>query len=729
MDSYKLKFQNGRCCTIECDNKKSFQDKINEAENRFGSEVVEINGKAIKKHSLGGFLVGATIGAILGNSVPARTISKTVSGVKRTTKQVTKNVKKQVRKFDNGGGTSDLPHYKVKDEIFVEYDDAMNYCDENNLSYDEIIKTKQYAKGGGVPRWWNKQVRDYQFFVFNTNTNKVWAGNEYESDAKDELKEFKLDNPDLPLKVLTKRAITNKKINPLAYENWVRSTEQFAEIRGEKFADGGMSSMALAGASPQLAIADQISQRLPETTKAVDRKFAERVYSDKPKWYEDRGMQEYGNGGSTINQTYQIQNSQGQFYSRNMKGQTVWNDSSDMGYIFDEHEMKDTLLFLKRSGFQDVKEVPYKKQYATGGTIGQAITFKHWAGDIKSGTITEELENGNYQVSSGFGNVLVNKDDIISYDKASQPKKKFLGLFAEGGAIKNQYESRTPDDIWDNLTKKQKEHFLIDHFIAEEDAPQVEYKNLNDDDKEFVDSYSNNEWKKLDGFIKTVFKKHVKIGQYAKGGGVSENEKGFYVFSNKRNEIIADGFKTEAEAKEFMYNYFQSNNDFSLSVKAFAKGGGVRKINGREYSYGRNWTNDHRHHNKSEDYEIPLNARKRKFEDGGLLTDSGYLKGDNANPEDYVLIVSNSNNNNTVTFVISKKELNKVPASSLKEKAKVFLMEMSENNDYGFYYSFEELITDKNEVSDYLKGYNHSNYLIVIDKENPSDFRIKTTNK
>ena len=108
MDNYKLKFENGRKCTIECDSTKSFQDKINDAETRFNSECIEINDKPIKKHSVGGFLVGATIGAILGNSVPAKTISKTASGVKKTAKNVTRNVKKQVKKFSGGGKTSGL---------------------------------------------------------------------------------------------------------------------------------------------------------------------------------------------------------------------------------------------------------------------------------------------------------------------------------------------------------------------------------------------------------------------------------------------------------------------------------------------------------------------------------------------------------------------------------------------------------------------------------------------
>jgi len=59
----------------------------------------------------------------------------------------------------------------------------------------------------------------------------------------------------------------------------------------------------------------------------------------------------------------------------------------------------------------------------------------------------------------------------------------------------------------------------------------------------------------------------------------------------------------------------------------FAKGGGVRQVGNREYSYGRNWTNDHRHVNKGENHEVKYN-RKGKFlgvfNNGGYLTDPNF---------------------------------------------------------------------------------------------------------
>jgi hypothetical protein len=42
------------------------------------------------------------------------------------------------------GGNTEISHYKVNNEIFVDYMDAMNYCDKNKLSYSKIKKTKKY---------------------------------------------------------------------------------------------------------------------------------------------------------------------------------------------------------------------------------------------------------------------------------------------------------------------------------------------------------------------------------------------------------------------------------------------------------------------------------------------------------------------------------------------------------------------------------------------------------
>jgi len=50
--------------------------------------------------------------------------------------------------------------------------------------------------------------------IQNTNTTYVVEGFEYENDAKDNKKEYKGDHPDIDVKVLSKKYLLGKKINP-----------------------------------------------------------------------------------------------------------------------------------------------------------------------------------------------------------------------------------------------------------------------------------------------------------------------------------------------------------------------------------------------------------------------------------------------------------------------------------------------------------------------------------
>lgn len=60
------------------------------------------------------------------------------------------------------------------------------------------------------------------------------------------------------------------------------------------------------------------------------------------------------------------------------------------------------------------------------------------------------------------------------------------------------------------------------------------------------------------------------------------------------------------------------DNGYISKNENYAKGGGVRKVGNREYALGRNWTNDHRHTNKSEEHEVKYN-RKSFFMSGGKV--------------------------------------------------------------------------------------------------------------
>ncbi|MFP8488792.1 hypothetical protein ACKGJO_06790 [Gracilimonas sp. Q87] len=39
---------------------------------------------------------------------------------------------------------SKLPHYYVNEVLFLDFDDALEYCDEHSLPYEDIEKSYEY---------------------------------------------------------------------------------------------------------------------------------------------------------------------------------------------------------------------------------------------------------------------------------------------------------------------------------------------------------------------------------------------------------------------------------------------------------------------------------------------------------------------------------------------------------------------------------------------------------
>jgi antirestriction protein len=176
------------------------------------------------------------------------------------------------------------------------------------------------------------------------------------------------------------------------------------------------------------------------------------------------------------------------------------------------------------------------------------------------------VETGNRVYANGGGVAMANQQVI---DDASQGYVNYYlgqgsaqGIYKDGGGIPNNYEGKSPKEVWELLTYTQKEHFLSDHLTPN----QFDYsktKGLT------IKDLAKVSWDNLTFGIKKEFGEHISMGQYAKGGG-------------------------------------------------------VRKVGNREYPTGRNWTNDHRHTNKSEEHEVKY-TRKGKFlgifAGGGIMAD------------------------------------------------------------------------------------------------------------
>lgn len=202
----------------------------------------------------------------------------------------------------------------------------------------------------------------------------------------------------------------------------------------------------------------------------------------------------------------------------------------------------------------------------TGGSLGTGNQgmLDGFSNTAYTGLVGETGAMSSGEMFMSGGSVGMANQQVI--DDASQGYVNYYlgegasaGIYKDGGAIENQYKGRTPEEVWGLLTQKQKEHFLLDHF---------NHFNVDDFKGKNLIEIAKMDYKDIPVLVRKEFKHHIEMGQYAKGGG-------------------------------------------------------VRKVGNREYSTGRNWTNDHRHVNQSEEHEVNY-TRKGKFlgvfADGGKIT-------------------------------------------------------------------------------------------------------------
>lgn len=114
--------------------------------------------------------------------------------------------------------------------------------------------------------------------------------------------------------------------------------------------------------------------------------------------------------------------------------------------------------------------------------------------------------------------------------------------YAKGGKIVDQYEGRTAEDIWNNLDKSQRQHFLYDHAEEIEEYRGEEYGELNA--KEIMKAY-NSDWSGLDKHIKNRFSNHVREGEYAKGGKIGFEGLSKKVAKNYEGKKVAPKYRKE----------------------------------------------------------------------------------------------------------------------------------------------------------------------------------------
>jgi hypothetical protein len=194
---------------------------------------------------------------------------------------------------------------------------------------------------------------------------------------------------------------------------------------------------------------------------------------------------------------------------------------------------------------------------------------------IGSPTKMTEEEGKMSNSKSYLVDLLVEKE--LSEEEYNQYFEKG-GYMAKGGAIENQYEGRTPKDIWDNLSIEQRSHFIYDHAEQIEGLKEREFQ-LGEVRKAYKSNYAD-----LDEDIKNRFDNHTREGQYAKGGETNDYKSKFnvddVVYNTKEKTIgivrMADDkhgeVKTDADGNVDVdileyYNplIYSHQNDFTIA--------------------------------------------------------------------------------------------------------------------------------------------------------------------
>jgi gas vesicle protein len=157
----------------------------------------------------------------------------------------------------------------------------------------------------------------------------------------------------------------------------------------------------------------------------------------------------------------------------------------------------------------------------------------------------KELQIYNYQGNQIYeaGGAMAQNQQVIN--DASQSYVNYYlgegasqGIYAKGGAIKNQYKDRTDKDIWNSFSITQRQHFLKDHFEEIQTvATNSGINNINHFGN--LIAWANRDYEDLPTYIKSPFNYHTESGQYASGGSLGKAlyvEYSSYFDSNKYDE-------------------------------------------------------------------------------------------------------------------------------------------------------------------------------------------------
>jgi antirestriction protein len=325
-----------------------------------------------------------------------------------------------------------------------------------------------------------------------------------------------------------------------------------------------------------------------------------------------------------------------------------------------KHFLLDHYHFLDDA--EEVEQVKFKSLDEEGKEYINYYSNRTWkklSGDVRK-AFTSHVKEGQYSKGGAVKNerLHVNKaeDYEVRYSKPRPSRKGYLGKrdFAGGGSLTNEFkevedfgsEQYFIRDFGHVIIEDDKKIELVvvarlidlEDFMSEDEIPSEGKYQLDFDlvpKGKHLSKSRKNEVNDEDNSISSVTE--INVVNYMGGLRFEPSDKNFFkTFESAKKHLMSKELNDKITGMGIMsgfimdmpYNRMGKTNWEQLYyilglTDSYAKGGGVRKVGNREYSYGRNWTNDNRHVNQSEEHEVNY-KRKGKFL--GIFAGGGSIK-------------------------------------------------------------------------------------------------------
>jgi antirestriction protein len=293
------------------------------------------------------------------------------------------------------------------------------------------------------------------------------------------------------------------------------------------------------------------------------------------------------------------------------------------GYLRPSKELKTTgeYLFKTNSG----KE--YRLNVSNFERVDETNDMLEIQDDLRQELGAIIIDNSKWRILAKKGEVVKATTSTGIKGKIKKVNTFELGgqlkAFAKGGSIENNYGDHTAKEVWNKWTESQREHFLADHYDV------LMGNDLGSKNKQFDD---------LARITQVQLDLHLLQGQYAKGGqleafavgGKVGSEITFNSWDDEKRmgtiqEVLDDGSYAVSVDTGMVLVYPSDVVEYNKPVER-------KKLFGIFANGGR--TNERRHVNKSEDYEVRYAKNhphrtgykgNQKYANGGATDNNGSI--------------------------------------------------------------------------------------------------------